>query len=164
MSEGEKSVSVSEKKICFSGSSAGKSSASWFNKTLKGKHSGVHQNPSQNPNPLHLKERRRQRRCGGRSRVRLRPVLQDKPTNGKYDGEKSCMSDYKRHALAKDKLVFISYLLSPLFNIFLHLICSSPLHVWNFQNYFLHAGIFLALFPFYKKTNFFLSFKILWEK
>ena len=46
----------------------------------------------------------------------------------------------------------------------LHLICFSPLHVWNFQNCFLHTGIFLALFPFYKKTkNIFLSFKILWE-
>ena len=35
----------------------------------------------------------------------------------------------------------------------LHLICFSPLHVWNFQNCFLHAGIFLAFFPFYKKTK-----------
>ena len=35
----------------------------------------------------------------------------------------------------------------------LHLICFSPLHVWNFQNYFLHAVIFLAFFPFYKKTK-----------
>ena len=35
----------------------------------------------------------------------------------------------------------------------LHLICFSPLHVWNFQNCFLHAGIFLPLFPFYKKTK-----------
>ena len=35
----------------------------------------------------------------------------------------------------------------------LHLICFSPLHVWNFQNCFLRAGIFLALFPFYRKTK-----------
>jgi hypothetical protein len=43
------------------------------------------------------------------------PVLQDEPTNGKYDGERSCTSDYKRRALAKGKLVFISYLFSPPF-------------------------------------------------
>ena len=35
----------------------------------------------------------------------------------------------------------------------LHLICFSPLHVLNFQNCFFHAGIFLALFPFYRKTK-----------
>ena len=35
----------------------------------------------------------------------------------------------------------------------LHLICFSPLHVWNFQNCFLHAGIFLAFLSFYKKTK-----------
>ena len=80
-------------------------------------HSGVHQNPSQNTDPPHLKERRKQRRCGGRSRVRPRPVLQDEPTSGKYGGEKSCTSDCKRCALAKGKLVFISYLLSPPFQI-----------------------------------------------
>ena len=35
----------------------------------------------------------------------------------------------------------------------LHLICFSPLHVWNFQNYFLHAGIFLAIFPLPQKNT-----------
>ena len=61
----------------------------------EGKHSGVHQNPSQNPDPPHVKERRKQRRCGGRSRVWLRPILQGWPTNGKNVGEKSCTSDSK---------------------------------------------------------------------
>ena len=71
-------------------------------------------------------------------------VLQDELTDGKNDGEKYCVSDFKRRALAKGKLEFISYLLSPLFNIFF-----AP----YFQNCFLHAGIFLAFFPFYKKTK-----------
>ena len=34
-----------------------------------------------------------------------------------------------------------------------YLICFSPLHVWNFQICFMHAGIFLALFPFHKNTK-----------
>ena len=85
---------------------------------MKGKRSGVHQNPSQYNDPPHLKERRKKRRCGRRSRVRPHPVLSDEPTNGKNDGEKSCTSDFKRCTLAKGKLVFISYLFSPLFNIF----------------------------------------------
>ena len=119
MSEREKSVSMSERRICFLGLRKGKSSASLFNKIVKGKHSRVHQNPSHINDPPHLKERRRRkRRCGGRSRVRPRLVLQDEPTNGKNDGEKSCTSDYKRRALAKGKLVFISYLLFRLFNFF----------------------------------------------
>ena len=48
----------------------------------------VHHYPSQDTNPLHRKGRRKQR-CGGRSIDRLRPILQDELTNGKYDGE-SC--------------------------------------------------------------------------
>ena len=56
------------------------------------------------------------------SRVQLRPVLQDEPTNGKNDGEESCTSDYKRRTLAKGKLVFISYFLSLPFQNFL---CTS---------------------------------------
>ena len=49
---------------------------------------------------------------------------------------------------------YLSHICFLRFSIFsLHLICFSPLHVWNFQNCFLHAGIFLAFFPFYKKTK-----------
>ena len=49
---------------------------------------------------------------------------------------------------------YLSHICFLRFSIFsLHLICFSPLHVWNFQNYFLYAGIFLAFFPFYKKTK-----------
>ena len=33
----------------------------------------------------------------------------------------------------------------------LHLICFSPLHVWNFQNCFLHAGIFPSIFSLFTK-------------
>ena len=40
-----------------------------------------------------------------------------------------------------------------LFNFFFLPHLFSPLHVWNFQNHFLHAGIFLALFLFYRKTK-----------
>ena len=142
MSEGEKSIFVSERRICFSGSSAGKSSASWYNKAAKGKHSWVHQNPSQNTDLPHLKGRRKQRRCGGRSRVQPRPVLQDEPTNGKYDGERSCTSDYKRRALAKGKLVFISYLFSLpfqfIFTLFVFFTAWLKLFSawWNFSSTF----------------------------
>ena len=126
---------------------------------MKGKHSGVHQNPSQNNDPSHLKEIRRKRRCGGRSRVRPRPVLQDEPTNGKNDGEKSCTSDFKRRALAKGKLVFILYLFSPLFNIFFapYLLFSTAClkfsklfsACWNFSsNFFLFTKIAKIFFEF----------------
>ena len=71
----------------------------------------------------------------------------------------------KRRALAKGKLVFISCLFCSTFSNFLwpHLI--SPPHVWNFQSYFLHAVIFLALFPLLQKNTkkYFLSFKIHWK-
>ena len=43
--------------------------------------------------------------------MRLCPILLDKPTSGKHDGEKSCTLDFTQLALAKGKLVFISYLL-----------------------------------------------------
>ena len=133
---------------------------------MKGKHSGVHQNPSQNNDPPHLKERRRKRRCGGRSRVRPRPVLQDKPTNGKNDGEKSCTSDFKRCALAKGKLVFISYLFHPLFNffctlfVFLHCMFEIFKIVFCMLEFFLHFSLFTK--KIYQK--YFLCFKILLEK
>ena len=50
----------------------------------------------------------------------------------------------------------------------LQLICFSPLHVWNFQNCFLHAGTFSSTFPFLQKNtkNIFWVFnplgKIMW--
>jgi hypothetical protein len=120
---------------------------------VKGKHSGVHQNPSQNNDPPHLKERRRKRRCGGRSRVRPRPVLQDKPTNGKNDGEKSCTSDFKQRALAKGKLVFISYL----FSAFQHFLCTLFVFLYCmfeiFKIVFCMLEFSLSLFPFYKNTK-----------
>jgi len=132
---------------------------------VKGKHSGVHQNPSQNNDPPHLKERKRKRRCGERSRVRPRPVLQDEPTNGKNDGEKSCTSDFKRRALAKGKLVFISYLLSPLFNIFFAPYLFFSTACLKFSKLFSACWNFSSIFPFLQKDQkYFLSFKILWEK
>jgi hypothetical protein len=85
--------------------------------------------PQPEQRPSALKRTKKETRCGGRSRVRPRPVLQDEPTNGKYGGEKSCTSDFKRRALAKGKLVFISYLLFRLFKFSMHLICFPPLHV-----------------------------------
>ena len=151
MSERDKSISVSEGRICFSGSRRRKSSASWSNKTVKGKHSEVHQNPSQNNDPPHLKEIRSQRRYGERSRVRLRPVLQDEPTNGKYGGEKSCTSDYKRRALAKGKLEFISYFLSSPFQIFLCTSFEFPTACLKVSNSFPACWNFYSNFPFLQK-------------
>ena len=83
--------------------------------------------PKQRPSAP--KRKKKEKRCGRRSRVRPRPVLQDKPTNGKNDGEKSCTSEFKRRALAKGKLVFILYFLFRLFKFSLHRICFSPLHI-----------------------------------
>jgi len=125
----------------------------------------VHQNPSQNNDPPHLKERRSQRRYGERSRVRLCSVLQDEPTNGKNDGEKSCTSDYKRRALAKGKLVFISYLLSPLFKIFFAPYLFFSTACLKFSKLFSTCWNFASTFPFLQKDQkYFLIFKILWEK
>ena len=59
---------------------------------------------------------------------------------------------------------YLSHVCFILFSTFsLYLICFSPLHVWNFQNYFLHAGIFLAVFLFTKIPKKIMSFKILWK-
>ena len=85
--------------------------------------------PQPEQRPSAPKRKKKEKRCGRRSRVRPRPVLQDDPMNGKYGGEKSCTSDFKRRALAKVKLVFISYLLFRLFKFSLHRICFSPLHI-----------------------------------
>ena len=74
--------------------------------------------PQPDQRPSAPKRKKNKRRCGGRSIVRPRRVLQDEPTNGKNDGEKSCMSDFKRRTLAKGKLVFILCLFHPFFNIF----------------------------------------------
>ena len=128
--------------------------------------SGVRPNPSlKNLRPPDPKEDD-QGRCGVRLRVRPRPVLRDEPMNGKNDGEKSCTSDFKRRALAKGKLVFISYL----FSVFQHFLCTLFvfLHCMFeiFKIVFCMLEFFLALFPFYKKNipKIFFEFLILWEK
>ena len=120
---------------------------------MKGTHFGMHQNPNFRSLRPHDQKEDVRRRCGVRLRVHPRPFLQDETTNGKNGGEKSCTSDLKRRALAKGKLVFISYLLFSLFNFFCTAFVFPHCIFENFQNCFLHAGIFLAIFPFHKKCQ-----------
>ena len=148
MSKEEKSTSELARRTCFSGLNTGKSNASWYNKIAKGKYSGVHHYPSQDTNPLHRKGRRKQR-CGGRSIDRLRPILQDELTNGKYDGESCACWTLNDVPLPKVNWYLSHICFTPPFSIsFTSFIFSTA--CLNFWNCFLYAAIFLALFLFTK--------------
>jgi len=72
------------------------------------------------------------------------------------------MPDLKWQALAKGKLLFIPYLNLPKFCIEKKLIYIFSTTYLNFPICFLHAGIFLALFPFFAKSQkYFSSIKFL---
>ena len=69
-------------------------------------------------------------------------------------GEKSCMSDSKRRDLATGKWCLPHIYFSAIW--FFHPFEFSPLHDFKTKStkiFFLHVGIFLAPFSFYKNTR-----------